>query len=239
MLPDCIGVDDARMMPSKRRTFRSWGDETMLAELAAPPASDSYAGSPVQPKPLAVVEAQLARAIQEAAKRRKRAAVMLIGFAPACACNGSGVCWDLRLADLLSRAGRTTDEWGPLRLDETTLVAVCRNFDTSEQIQRRAAAILDSMRKSVCIRQGGDLQCAIGIGLFPEDGDSPGMLITRAFEALTDLRLIRHQAASFSLRRKTARRSGSAVNEHSAGLTIDSYDRDFPIQRANKAPSAR
>jgi hypothetical protein len=149
-----------------------------------------------------LIEGRIAKAILEAAEQRRRAAVMLIQFAPRCGCNGAAPCWDIGLSDLMARCGKFPGEWGPLRLDETTLVIVVQGFVDSAYIQRRASAILQSLTEGWCVAdQDAKLDCAIGIGLFPEDGDCASMLLQRADEALRDLRAVGQNAAGFNLRR--------------------------------------
>ena len=151
---------------------------------------------------IALIEGRIARAILEAAEQRRRAAVMLIQFAPRCSCNGAAPCWDLGLSGLLARCGKHPGEWGPLRLDETTLVMVVQGFVESADIQRRASAILQSLQEGWCVAgHDAGLDCAIGIGLFPEDGDCASTLLQRADEALRDLRAVGQNAAGFNLRR--------------------------------------
>jgi len=159
------------------------------------------------PGPLAVAESILTRAIAEATVQRQRAAVMLIDFAPRCAFKGAAPCCDLGLPTLLDRAGTQPGEWGPLRLDETGLIVIAQGFQDSVYIQRRAAVILESLESGCCPR-GFEriLDCAIGIGLFPEDGDTASALLLHAEQALHDLRAIGHNAAGFNLSRQLTRR---------------------------------
>jgi GGDEF domain-containing protein len=79
---------------------------------------------------------------------------------------------------------------------------VVRGFEESSHAHRRAADILRTIETGWC-RAGHEqaLACAIGIGLFPEDGDTAESLLTRADEALCDLLALGHNASSFSLRR--------------------------------------
>jgi predicted signal transduction protein with EAL and GGDEF domain len=151
---------------------------------------------------VALIESKLANAIVEAADRRRRAAVMLVHFAPCCNCAGTAPCWDLGLAHLLQRVGNRANEWGPLRLDDTTLVVLVKGLEATADIQRRATDILKSLDGGWC-RAGHDrmLECAIGIGVFPEDGYTAASLLVRADEALCDLHAVGHNAAGFSLRR--------------------------------------
>lgn len=151
---------------------------------------------------VALVGSKIAKAIMAASERRRRAAVLLLHFAPRCSCDGNAPCWDLGLADLLARVPQQTGEWGPLRLDQTTLVMVAHGFRHSSHIQRRATDILTSVESGWCLA-GHErmLECAIGIGLFPEDGNTAERLLARADEALCDLRAVGQNAAGFSLRR--------------------------------------
>jgi hypothetical protein len=79
---------------------------------------------------------------------------------------------------------------------------VVQGFEDSNHVHRRATDVLKTLKTGWC-RAGHEraLVCAIGIGLFPEDGDTAQSLLTRAEEALCDLLAIGHNASSFSLRR--------------------------------------
>ena len=151
---------------------------------------------------VALIERRIAKAIREAADQRQRAAVMIIRFAPHCDCAGAAPCWDLGLSRLMTMRAKQAGEWGPLRLDETTLILVAQGFEGSAYIQRRASAILQGLKDDWCVAgHGSRLDCAIGIGVFPEDGDCAPVLLQRADEALHDLRVAGQNAAGFNLRR--------------------------------------
>jgi hypothetical protein len=189
---------------------------------------------------VALVEAKVANAIAKASHSRKRAAVMLVHFAPRCDCDGNAPCWDLGLADLLARMQSRACEWGPLRLDATTLVMVVQDFDDSAHIQRRATEILTGIGSGWC-PAGSDrmLECAIGIGLFPEDGETADKLLSRADEALCDLRAVGHNAAGFSLRRTVPGRSSTSDRARSAQRPWQRSGQPDGCGSASEAPRER
>jgi hypothetical protein len=113
---------------------------------------------------------------------------MVLAYAPACACEGFGVCWDLTLAGIVQRSAVGTADWGPLRVDETTLVFVSGGFRDLDYIEDRARQVLRALDAAACPHgEGRGLDCAIGIGLYPNDGDRAEELIACASAALEAL----------------------------------------------------
>jgi predicted signal transduction protein with EAL and GGDEF domain len=144
----------------------------------------------------------VAQAVTNSAETRKRAAVLRIGFEPARPCIESKGCWDRAIDELQRRIPIRAGEWAPLRIGDTEIVVVLAEFRDSLDALVRANEIL-AVLVSPCSVDGQDIHftSAIGIGLFPEDGDGAATLLGRAAEALADLRMMGLSAAGFSLRR--------------------------------------
>jgi len=149
-----------------------------------------------------LVTMMVAQAVTNSAESRKRAAVLLIGFEPASSCIDIEGCWDRAIEDLRRRIPIRTGEWAPLRAGDTEIVVVLAEFGDSLDALVRANEILAAVDRPCSVDgQNIPFTAAIGIGLFPEDGDGAVALLGRAAEALEDFRMMGLSAAGFSLRR--------------------------------------
>lgn len=167
----------------------------------------------------ALIGMMLSQAIANAVESRTRAAVMLIGFESARACQTPTFFGLDCLQSIATRAGMRPGEWAPIRLAGDSIVVVGSGFQSSGDVLHRGNEWLNAAT-ATCRLRGPDTKpgCVVGIGMFPEDGETSQELIARAEEALADLRLDHDRAAGFSMRRSVhmcaaPRASQSAVTQ--------------------------
>lgn len=149
-----------------------------------------------------LVAMMLSQAIADAAEARTRAAVMLIGFESACGEHGEPPCWPRAIRAIAERIGQRPSEWAPLQLDARLLVVVGSGFRSGQAVAERARELLDAVNANCrACKLANAPACAVGIGMFPEDGATWQELLRRAREALADFHSVHRSAAGFSLRR--------------------------------------
>jgi predicted signal transduction protein with EAL and GGDEF domain len=153
----------------------------------------------------------LTQAIVDAAEARQRAAVLLIGFEP----DWSGIScaqdWAQTMDAVVQRIPNRRGDCRALRCGAAEIAVTLGKLGDSLAALVRANEILDALSRSDGVDGCGiAYRVAIGIGLFPEDGDAASRLLDRANEALADLRMMGLSAAGFSMRR-TLRGSATSI----------------------------
>ena len=175
----------------------------------------------------------VADAIASAACDRHRVAVLLVE-------TGAGKGAAEAPADpdpLIDRLRPSLRDGGPIALADDRCLVVLRNLADSAQVFAHTRTIFEAAAAArVPAARPDAYRVRIGIGLFPEDGDTYEELIERASQALDDLRRVGKTGAGLCLRRRATPRPARGLRDCARPPRDSAGAPDLPVGHHARAP---